>query len=100
VSGRYRIQILDRARREFAIDIAWWRVNRPAAPHAIREELAKARDLLARNPEAGPAAEDHPGIRRLLLARVSYHLYYRVNRAARQIEIVAFWHTRRGPPAL
>lgn len=98
--GRYSIQILDRARRELATDIAWWRINRPAAPNAIREELTKARELLSRNPEAGPAAEDHPGIRRLLLIRVSYHLYYRVNHAARQVEILAFWHTRRMPPEL
>lgn len=100
MKARYRVHIQDRARREIAIDIAWWRINRPAAPNALREELGKARELLARNPEAGPAAEDHPGVRRLLLERVSYHVYYRVNADARQVEILAFWHTRRRPPAL
>lgn len=100
MKGRYRIHILDRARREIAINIAWWRVNRPAAPNAIRAELARARDLLAKNPEAGHAAEDHPGIRRLLLDRVSYHLYYRVDHAAQQVDILSLWHTRRSPPPL
>jgi plasmid stabilization system protein ParE len=100
VRGRYRIQILDRARREIAVDIAWWRLHRSSDPRALRDEIARGCDLLSRNPEAGPAAEDYPGVRRLLLLRVSYHLYYRVNHAARQIEIVALWHTRRRPPVL
>lgn len=97
---RYRVQILDRVRRELALDIAWWRVNRPSARNPIREELARACDILAQHPEAGPAAEDHPGIRRLLLVGASYHLYYRVNHAKRQVEIVALWHTRRRPLAM
>jgi len=40
------------------------------------------------------------GVRRVHLPRVGYHLYYRVARRARRVEILAFWHAKRGagPP--
>ena len=40
------------------------------------------------------------GVRRLFLSRTGYHLYYRVNEAERQVEVLALWHARRGegPP--
>jgi hypothetical protein len=35
-------------------------------------------------------------VRRVLLSRVSYFLYYRVNRTSGSVEVLAFWHARRG----
>ena len=81
---------------------AWWRTNRHKAPNAIREELERASALVAAQPDIGSRARNVKlaGVRRILLARIRYHLYYRVSEAPRQIEILGFWHASRGshPP--
>ena len=81
---------------------AWWRVHRTKAPNAIREELERASGLLAVQPNIGTRARNVTlvGVRRLYLARIRYDVYYRVTDVARQLGIVAFWHTSRGskPP--
>jgi plasmid stabilization system protein ParE len=35
-------------------------------------------------------------VRRLLLSRTGYHLYYQVNAEAGRVEVLALWHSRRG----
>ncbi|OFV92786.1 MAG: hypothetical protein A3H95_14550 [Acidobacteria bacterium RIFCSPLOWO2_02_FULL_64_15] len=81
---------------------AWWRLNRPKAPNAIREELERASSLLATQPQIGTRARNVSllGVRRLHLARIRYDVYYRVVAMPKQLEILAFWHTSRGinPP--
>ena len=76
---------------------AWWRTNRHKAPNAIREELERASALVAAQPDIGSRARNVKlvGVRRILLARIRYHLYYRVSEAPRQIEILGFWHASR-----
>lgn len=83
----------------------WWRNNRPQAPEALREELEQAVHLIALQPEIGATARNIKlaGVRRVLLSRVRYHLYYRVvvvGGAPQSIEVLALWHTSRGgsPP--
>lgn len=81
---------------------AWWRVNRPKAPNAIREEFERASGLVAAQPHIGTRARNLTlvGVRRLHLARIRYDIYYRVTAAPQQLEILAFWHPSRGskPP--
>jgi len=74
----------------------WWRENRPAAPFAVRDELARALALITVQPGLGAPATNVRlrGVRRLLLARVGYWLYY--CEAADQIDVIAFWHVKRG----
>jgi plasmid stabilization system protein ParE len=78
----------------------WWKRNRPSAPGAVEGELAKAIDLIAAQPGIGARAEDRdlPGVRRIRLDRIGYHLYY--SATAERIDILALWHVRRGsgPP--
>ena len=80
----------------------WWRINRPKAPNAIREDLDRASSLIGVHPEVGARARNVAlsGVRRLHLARIRYDLYYRVVEVPRQLEILAFWHASRGssPP--
>jgi len=80
----------------------WWRVNRPKAPNAIREELERASLLLARQPQIGARASNASlaGVRRVHLARIHYDLFYRLAEEPKRLEILAFWHSRRGsrPP--
>ena len=80
----------------------WWRDNRTAAPQAIDQELKRAFTLIALQPTAGARATDVelPNVRRVFLPRVKYHVYYHVVGTPEMIEVVAFWHARRGhgPP--
>jgi len=81
---------------------AWWRMNRTAAPQAIDQELQRAFALIASQPSAGARATDVelPNVRRVFLPRVKYHVYYHLVSPPERIEVVAFWHARRGhgPP--
>jgi plasmid stabilization system protein ParE len=74
----------------FAPPEDWWRVNRPKAPNAIREELERASLLISVQPEIGARARNISlaGVRRLHLARVRYYVYYRVVGDPERIEIL------------
>ena len=83
---------------------SWWRLNRPHAPSALLDEVERAIQLIGLQPEIGATARNTPlrGVRRVLLSRVRYHLYYRVVESpVRSVEVLALWHTSRGgnPPA-
>jgi plasmid stabilization system protein ParE len=97
----YRVQFHSRARREYAVALVWWRANRPAAPRLLRDEVREARRLLGQHPEAGVVDEEQPeGIRRLLLKRSKYHLFYSVDHGKRQVQVLLLWHAKRHPPRL
>lgn len=87
-----------RATREIEAANAWWRENRRDAPNAIREELAIAIELISVQPGAGSVAASKrlAGVRRVLLPRINYLLYYRLRARLRRVDVVAFWHARRG----
>lgn len=37
-----------------------------------------------------------PGVRRLYLGRLQYHLYYVASRESETVEVLALWHASRG----
>jgi plasmid stabilization system protein ParE len=91
------------AAKQIREEAQWWRRNRTRAPSLFRAELRRAFALIAEYPEAGAIAEDVElaGVRRVLLVDTQHYLYYRVHRAAKRIEVLAVWSTRRGePPSL
>ena len=73
----------------------WWAKNRPAAPGAIRHDLAEMLAILVHQPGVGmPTRRGRIiGLRRVTLERVHYYLYYRVTNGV--LEVLAFWHTSR-----
>ena len=87
-----------RAALEIRRAAAWWRANREAAPFALVEDLERAFELVAAQPGIGARARNakRESVRRLLLSRTGYYLYYQVNADAGRIEILALWHSRRG----
>ena len=98
---RYEVHLLARARREYAVALAWWRINREKNPTLLRDEMRAARKRLSRFPMAGEMDRDSGGeIHRLLLARSHYFLYYRVDHAARRVEIIRLWEAHQLPPTL
>lgn len=96
------IEISDLAKAQIRIAEDWWRLNRPKAPNAIREELERAASIISIQPEVGTRALNISltGVRRLHLARVRYFVYYWLLADPDRIEILAFWHESRGsgPP--
>jgi plasmid stabilization system protein ParE len=76
----------------------WWRENREASPDALRDELENALRLIAVQPGIGriAASAKLEEVRRIHLSRVHYHLYYRIRPDGATIEVLAFWHARRG----
>ena len=93
-----RIRVTKRADAHIEQAADWWEQNRPLSPGALGEELAEAFALLLSQPAIGAPALNArtKGVRRVHLARIHYHLYYRVR--GEQIEVIALWHTSRGSP--
>ncbi len=93
---KYRVLITRRAEQQIDAADRWWVENRAGAPDAIRDALSLLIDRLATLPLSGslvPTAR-HAATRRILLADVGYHVYYRVR--GDRVEILRFWHAARG----
>ena len=99
MTARLSVRFTRRAARHVDEAGRWWHANRTKAPGALREELARALQLITTQPDAGATARNVrlAGVRRILLRRVDYHLYYRlVESPSRSIQVVALWHASRG----
>ena len=97
--SRLAVRFTRRAARHVDEAGRWWHANRTKAPGALREELVRALQVITTQPEAGATARNVrlAGVRRILLRRVNYHLYYRlVESPSRSIQVVALWHAGRG----
>ena len=92
-----RLQLARRAYRQIERASKWWRVNRTSAPLAFDEDLADAIPRIRTYPESGEHVRRGRlgDVRRVLLERVQYHVYYRLRRDD-VVEILAVWHTSRG----
>jgi plasmid stabilization system protein ParE len=73
-----KLQISRRALRQIDRIHAWWTDNRSEARSLFLDELDAAVRLLRDHPEAGLVYAAHRSgfIRRVLLSRVDFHLYY------------------------
>jgi plasmid stabilization system protein ParE len=83
-----------------AID-SWWRANRRASPNLFRDELDAALERLETSPLTTRAygQEGQPmALRRLLLPRSRYFVYFEVE--GNSVQVLAVWHASRGkgPP--
>ncbi len=79
---------------------SWWRRNRPAAPDLFLNELSDSFQLIAGAPQIGRLYRQSPvpHVRRLLLKKTRYHVYYVI--VAGEVRVLAVWHAQRGvgPP--
>ena len=91
-----KVRVSKRAQAQIERAAQWWDRHRDLAPQAFDEDLAKAFSLLSTEPLIGApfASVNARGVRRLHLARIRYHLYYRIRN--RTVEVIAFWHASRG----
>ena len=104
MTAPYRVEITPLAEAHVRAAHSWWSTNRPAAPAAVREELNRASHLLAHQPHIGSHAANPKtsDVRRIYLARIRYHLYYRVRDSEGLVQVLALWHSSReaGPPGV
>jgi plasmid stabilization system protein ParE len=93
----YAFRVSRRAAGQIREAAEWWMRNRPKAPEAFGDELESAFALVRELPLAGEPVSHSKmtGLRRILLGRVRFHLYYRIESASRVIEVLALWHTSR-----
>ena len=91
-----RVKVSARAALQIRRAAEWWAENRPAAPGAIRIDTGEALALLAEQPGIGAAYEGAraTGVRRLLVGRIRYFIYYRATQET--LEVLAVWHVSRG----
>lgn len=81
---------------------AWWLKNRSSAPQLLRDEFAASIRMIREFPDMGVP---HPhrkiaGVRRYLLFKTQFHVYYAHVHTTNEIVVLAFWNALRGrnPP--
>ena len=91
-----KFEVSRRARRELERIHRWWIANRDARDLFVRE-LADAEAHLRTAPE-GEVWRQRGGrvIRRWLLPKTKYHLYYEYQLAEQRLLVVAVWGAARG----
>ena len=79
----------------------WWRLNRPAAPNAVREELQRVLRLSGTRFIGRRTTDvELENVRCIHISRIWHFLYYRVHDDPERIELLALWSDSRGegPP--
>ena len=93
-----KIEIGKRASRQVERASSRWQQFRPSAPFLFEQELGEALGLLLRMPKVGVPypSEKRPELRRLLLRKTEYNVYYALERNETVIVIHSVWGARRG----
>ena len=93
-----QIKLEPRAQQEIGEAFHWWQENRQAAPALFLDELTRALDLVRTQPHIGQHAQKASlkGVRRILLRRTRYLLYYCVLQNENFIIVLSLWHANRG----
>jgi len=97
-----KVELSDEAKQQARKINAWWRGNRDAKG-LFKEELAAAKKALRRDASklAVYSNEEGQAVRRLLLTKTSYHLYYVIDEKRGVVRVAAIWGAARGSgPAL
>ncbi|MCX5748439.1 MAG: type II toxin-antitoxin system RelE/ParE family toxin, partial [Proteobacteria bacterium] len=95
-SSAVKFEISRRARRELEQINQWWVANRDARDLFVRE-LADAERQLRTAPESEIwRKRGDQMIRRWLLPKTRYHLYYRYDATQEQLLVLAVWGANRG----
>jgi len=98
VSSTFRVQLSPEARAQIATINLWWARNRPAAPTLVAAEFESAVQQLSVHPDSGRPHEEgsRADVRKLLLPRTRYHLYYETDHGHGLVTILAVWQVSRG----
>lgn len=90
----FAVEFVPAAARQAANARDWWFEHRNKARTAFDDDLAELVERLAQAPLlVGVRIAERPGVRRALLRRVRYYVYFTV---AETVTIIAVWHASRG----
>ena len=81
----------------------WWRANRPHAPNLFLDELRIAFERLQTSHNHGVRFKStmRPNVRRILLPKTRYHVYFEIDEARAEVHVLSVWGAiRRRPPPL
>lgn len=99
---RYGVVLAPAAQAQARKVAGWWRENRPKARDLFDDEMAAVLYRLAEAPKTGLPYRTirNRQIRRILMARTSYNVYFEVEEERALVRVVAVWHSARGhgPP--
>lgn len=98
---RVEVVVLPTALEQVRRIDGWWQRERASAPDLFVEEFGAALERLATAPSAGTVyvGGHRRDLRRLLLPRTRYHVYYVAE--PDRVAVMAVWHaTRRAGPRL
>jgi plasmid stabilization system protein ParE len=99
VEAPYLVVFAPEAAAEVTEIAAWWQKNRLAARGLFQQELKQALLNIAAFPEIGVRAKmpDDPDVRAVMLRRTGYVVFYDIDHAASEIQVVRVRHGRRRP---
>jgi plasmid stabilization system protein ParE len=93
-----KIELTRLAERQLLAARAWWRRNRDKAPDAFDEDFDSALLYLSENLISSTTYRPtrRAGVRRYLIERIRYYIYFRVTDD--KIQVLRVWHASRRPP--
>jgi plasmid stabilization system protein ParE len=95
---RYGVVLAPAAQAQARKIAGWWRENRPSVPDLFDDEIEAMLDRLGDAPNTGLSYRTVRNrlIRRALMARTSYNVYFETDEERAMVRIVAVWHAARG----
>ncbi|HET7501756.1 MAG TPA: type II toxin-antitoxin system RelE/ParE family toxin [Kofleriaceae bacterium] len=99
MAAPYRVVFAPEAATEVTAIAAWWHKNRLAAPRLFQQELKQSLLNIAAFPEIGVRAKMHgdPDVRAIVLRRTGHVVFYDVDHAAAEIQVLRVRHGKRRP---
>ena len=94
----YIVQILSEAEHDIDEAFIWYELNQIGLGNKFFETVDKSVHLIAERPFI--CAEIYKGLRRFIIKKFPYGIYYKVTLENNVIQIVGVIHFRRGPKVL
>jgi hypothetical protein len=93
-----RVRFTPEARDAARAKRAWWEQERDKAPDLFRRELEAVVAQLRVSPTTAQQYTIDKGrvIWRVFMPKTKHHVYYRVDQAAQEVEIVSLWNAVSG----
>ena len=97
-----RLLVAKRADTQIRTIDAWWIEHRDKAPGLFAQELANTLEAIVDSPTLGRPYGVVAGaeVRRLLLPRCRYYVYFSYDAEKDLVRVRAVWHASRGRPPL
>lgn len=75
----------------------WWIQNRPSAQTSLSDEIDRALNLLQQAPNLGKPRKHkaYKNLRKLVLSKIGYAIYYNYDEPTAEILVCAIWSGKR-----